>query len=81
MTVLIKSGETSTVYISVEEPLDFSHGHPARVERQNFVVEAGEAARVFLDQPVLERPFAIARHGDRQGPSSVSTVLPLVPLR
>jgi hypothetical protein len=36
---------------------------------------------VFANQLRLETAGAIARHLDRHGPSSVSTVLPLVPLR
>lgn len=40
-------------------------GHAPRVERENLVVEAGEPALVFGDQPRLERALAIARDLDR----------------
>jgi hypothetical protein len=49
-----------------EEALDFPHGHPARVQRQNLVVEAGEAALVFGDQPRLEGALTIPRHVNPQ---------------
>ena len=39
---------------------------PAGVERQDLVVEPGEAALVFGDEPRLKRALAIARHVDRQ---------------
>jgi hypothetical protein len=51
-----------------EEALNFAHGHPAGVERENLVVEAGEAPLVFRNQPRLKRPVTIARHGERQRP-------------
>ena len=49
-----------------EEALNLAHRHPARVERQDLVVEAGEAPLVLGDQPRLEGALAIARHLDRQ---------------
>jgi hypothetical protein len=64
-----------------QECLDLPDRHAPGVERENLVVEAGEAALVLRDQPRLERAFAIARPSIGSGPSSVSTVLPPVPLR
>ena len=66
VTVLIRSGETSTPYISREKRLNLAHGEPARIERDDLVVEAGEAALVFADQPRLERAVPVARHRERQ---------------
>jgi hypothetical protein len=68
VTVLIRSGETSTSGSSrartrnpvhlAEERLNLADGQTARVQRDDLAVESGEA-----------------------GPSSVSTVFPLVPVR
>ena len=49
-----------------EEALNLAHGHPARIERQDLVVEAGEAPLVLGDQPRLEGALAIARHVERE---------------
>jgi hypothetical protein len=40
--------------------LDLSGGHAARIQRQNFFVEAREARLMLFDQPRLELAFAIA---------------------
>jgi len=45
--------------------LDVAHRHPARVHRQDLVVEAREAPLVLLHQLELERPVAIAWRLDR----------------
>ena len=68
MTVLIRSGETSTRVHLAEERLDLAHGEPARIQRDDLVVEAGEASLVFADQARLERAGAIARDLERQRP-------------
>ena len=62
VTVLIRSGETSTAYHLREKALNLAHGHAPRVEREHLVVKAGEAPLVLRDQPRLERPVAIAGH-------------------
>jgi hypothetical protein len=65
-----------------QEALHLAHGHAARVHGDDLVVEAGEASLVLGDEQWLEARIAVARHVDaRSGPSSVKTVLPLVPLR
>ena len=46
--------------------MDFAHCHPARVEREDLVVEPGEPALVLGNQLGLERAVAIARHVDRE---------------
>jgi hypothetical protein len=46
--------------------LNLTDRHPARVQRENLVVESGEAALVLRDQARLERPLAVARHVDRE---------------
>jgi len=45
-----------------EAALNLAHGHSARIERQDLVIEPGEPALVLGDQPRLKRPVAIARH-------------------
>jgi hypothetical protein len=61
--------------------LDFWHGHPARVQRQNLVVEACEPPLVFAisrgsNVPARSRGTSIV-----SGSSSVRTVLLPLPLR
>jgi hypothetical protein len=64
-----------------EKGLDLAQREAAGVQRQNRVVEAGEPPLVFPGQLRLEGPVAIARDIQRERPSSVRTVLPLVPSR
>jgi hypothetical protein len=44
--------------------LDVADGHAARVERQNLLVEAGEARLPLLDDLRLERAVAVTRDLD-----------------
>jgi len=44
---------------------DVAHGHPARVQRDDHVVEAAGPADPFRDQPWLERPGPVPRHRQR----------------
>ncbi len=82
VTVLIRSGETSTRIHLGEERLNLAHRHPAGVERQDLVVEAGEAALVLARSAAARTcPSRSRGTSSASGPSSVSTVLPLVPLR
>src|ERR1043165_9911242 len=64
VTVLIRSGETSTPYISARKPWISR----TVIQRENLVVEAGESPLVFADQPRLEGAVAIAGHLDPQRP-------------
>ena len=64
-----------------QEGLNLADGQPARIEGEDLVVEAGEPPLVLGNEQRLEGALAIARDVDRNGPSSVSTVFPLVPLR
>ena len=68
VTVLIKSGETSTAYISARKHLNLANRHAPRIERKHLVVETGEPALVLGDQPRLERALAITRDLNRQRP-------------
>ena len=52
-----------------------------RVHGQDLVVEAREAPLVLGNQQRLETAFEVGGTSMRSGPSSVSTVLPLLPLR
>jgi hypothetical protein len=47
-----------------EKRLNLAHRQAARIERNDLVVEAGEAALVFANELRLERALAIARHLD-----------------
>ena len=49
-----------------EKCLNLAHREPARVERDDRVIEAREASLVFADQPRLETAVPVARHGERQ---------------
>jgi hypothetical protein len=48
--------------------LNLAHRHPAGVERQHLVVEAGETPLVFGDQARLKTPLAVARDIQRDRP-------------
>ncbi len=48
--------------------LDLPRGHPAGVERDDLLVQAGQAPLVLLDDLRLERAVAIPRPGDRNRP-------------
>ena len=52
----------------LQERLDLADRQPARVARDDFVIEASEPPLVFANQLRLERPLAIARDLNRQGP-------------
>src|SRR5437773_5072009 len=45
-------------------PLDLAHRHAARVEAQDFVVEAAETGLAFGDQQWFEAAGPVAWHGD-----------------
>jgi hypothetical protein len=48
--------------------LNLSHRHPSFVERENLVVEAGEATLVLRNQAGFEAAFTIAWDVDRERP-------------
>ena len=62
--------------------LDVAHRHPARVQRDDHLVEAAGAAGALGDQPRLEacRPGP-AGTSSRTGPTSVCSVFGVAPLR
>jgi hypothetical protein len=47
-------------------PLDVARGHPARIESDDLLIEAGKATLIFGDQRRLEAPLAIARDRELQ---------------
>jgi hypothetical protein len=49
-----------------EKRLNLAHREPARIERDDLVIEAREASLMFADQPRLETAVPVARHGERQ---------------
>ena len=51
-----------------EVALDVARRHPARIERQDLIVEAIEAPRVLGHDPRLERRVAVPRQLDRERP-------------
>ena len=80
MTVLIKSADTLVAYIS-DKNAWMSHRQAPRIERDDLVVESGEAELVFADQSWLETALPIAGQVLRQGTASARSVLPPVPFR
>jgi hypothetical protein len=61
--------------------LDLAHRHATGVHRDDLVVEASEAAFVLADQLRLKAPLRSRGTSMLSAPSSVKTVLPLLPLR
>jgi hypothetical protein len=82
VTVLIRSGERDIdpVHLTEKRP-NLADREAAGIPGDDLVVESSEAAFVLADQAWLERARPIARTSRANGPSSVSTVFPLVPLR
>src|SRR5688572_12823310 len=65
VTALIKSGETSTAYISFRKALNLTHRHAPRIQGNHLVVEASNAPLMFANQLRLEAGLAITRHLNR----------------
>ena len=61
MTRLIRSWPTSTPYSSRRCGLDVADAHPARVQGDDLLVEAREAALVLAHDLRLERALTVAR--------------------
>ncbi|SOZ70890.1 protein of unknown function (plasmid) [Cupriavidus taiwanensis] len=79
VTELMNSGDTSVPHYSAKD-LDLPHGHATDVNGDDLVIEPGEAPLVLGDQDRIEAAVAVALNVDPQRPSSVSTVLALLPL-
>jgi hypothetical protein len=61
--------------------LDLPHRHAAGVQRDDLRIKASESPLVLGDDQRLEAAFVSRGTSMSTGPSSVSTVLPLAPLR
>src|SRR6266705_3057898 len=60
-------GDVDAVQLA-QVPLDLARGHPARVQREDLLVEAVERARVLGHNPRLERVVTITRQLDPDRP-------------
>ncbi len=65
----------------MQERLNLAHGQTPGIQGQDLVVEAREPALVLGDQRGSNVPSRSRGTSIGNGPSSVSTVFPLVPLR
>ena len=64
-----------------QEHANVAHGEAAGIQREDLVVEAREAARMFGISTGANVPWRSRGIASGRAPSSVSTVLALVPLR
>jgi hypothetical protein len=78
---LMNSGETPVPYCSARKPWISRTVMPRAYMATTLVVEAREAALVLRDEQRLEELSPSRGTSLRTGPSSVSTVLALAPLR
>jgi hypothetical protein len=68
VTLLMRSGDTSTEMHFGQKAMYLAHRHAARVHDDDLVVKAREAPLVLADQLRLEAGMPVARHFDVQRP-------------